>query len=101
MTKPLKDRKIVRIISQTASGENKAGEIIHGALDILPLPNQFLAKAFKSVVAGEWNETKKQLKEAFTLRNIVAIIFTIALVMGWIEPSDVEEFTKALNEINL
>jgi len=101
MKKPLKDRKIVRIIQQTTAGENKAGQILHGTLDILPLPNQFLGKAVKAIFAGEFEQTKQELKKAFTLRNIVAIIFTIALVMGWIEPSDVEEFSKALNEVDL
>lgn len=101
MKKPIKDWKIVSIIKQTSAGENKAGEIIHGALDILPLPNQFLGKAIKAIVAGEWDKTKEEIKEAFTLRNVVAIIFTIALVMGWVSPEDIEEFTKVLNELQL
>ena len=98
MTK-LKDRKIVQLIRKTVEGKNKAGEVLHGALDILPLPNQFLGKALKAVVAGEWNETKNELLEAFTLRNIVAIGLTTALIMGWLSADDVEKFSQVLQEL--
>jgi len=98
MTK-LKDRKIVQLIRKTVEGKNKAGEVLHGALDILPLPNQFLGKALKAVVAGEWNETKNELLEAFTLRNMVAIGLTTALIMGWLSADDVEKFSQVLQEL--
>ncbi len=97
--KKLKGIKIVRIISQTVEGKNKAGQVLHGALDILPLPNQFIGKALKAVVAGEWNQTKNELIEAFTLRNIVAIGLTTALIMGWLSPEDIEKFMQVLNEL--
>ena len=80
--KKLKDSKIVRLISQTAEGKNKAGQVLHGALDILQMPNQFLGKAVKAIIAGEWNQTKNEIKEAFTLRNTVAIALTTAFIMG-------------------
>jgi hypothetical protein len=97
--KKLKEIKIVRIISEIAEGKNKAGQVLHGALDILPLPNQFIGKALKAVVAGEWNQTKSELIEAFTLRNIVAIGLTTALIMGWLSPEDIEKFMQVLNEL--
>ncbi len=97
--KKLKDRKIVRIISEIAEGKNKAGQVLHGALDILPLPNQFIGKALKAIVAGEWNQTKSEIIEAFTLRNIVAIGLTTALIMGWLSPEDIEKFMQVLNEL--
>lgn len=97
--KKLKGIKIVRIISQTVEGKNKAGQVLHGALDILPLPNQFIGKALKAVVAGEWNQTKSELIEAFTLRNIVAIGLTTALIMGWLSTEDIEKFMQVLNEL--
>jgi len=97
--KKLKGIKLVRIISQTVEGKNKAGQVLHGALDILPLPNQFIGKALKAVVAGEWNQTKNELIEAFTLRNIVAIGLTTALIMGWLSPEDIEKFMQVLNEL--
>ena len=97
--KKLKEIKIVRIISEIAEGKNKAGQVLHGALDILPLPNQFIGKALKAVVEGEWNQTKNELIEAFTLRNIVAIGLTTALIMGWLSPEDIEKFMQVLNEL--
>jgi hypothetical protein len=99
MKKPIKDWKLVRIISQTAEGKNKAGQVLHGALDILPLPNQFIGKALKAIVAGEWNQTKRELLEAFTLRNTVAIALTTAFIMGWVTPDQLTQFTEMLNEI--
>lgn len=95
----LKDRKIVRIIQQTAEGKNKAGQVLHGALDILPLPNQFLGKAVKAVIAGEWDQTKSEIKDAFTLRNTVAIALTTAFIMGWVSPDQLANFTEMLNDI--
>ena len=97
--KKLKNRKIVQLIRKTVEGKNKAGEVLHGALDILPLPNQFLGKALKAVVAGEWNETKNELLEAFTLRNMVAIGLTTALIMGWLSADDVEQCSQVLQEL--
>lgn len=99
MKKPIKEWKLVRIISQTAEGKNKAGQVLHGALDILPLPNQFIGKALKAIVAGEWNQTKRELLEAFTLRNTVAIALTTAFIMGWVTPDQLTQFTEMLNEI--
>lgn len=99
MKKSIKDWKIVRIISETAEGKNKAGEVLHGALDILPLPNQFLGKAIKAILNGKWQETKSEFLEAFTLRNMVAIALTTALIMGWLSPEDVEKFSQVLQEL--
>lgn len=97
--KKLKDKKIIKVISDIVEGKNKAGQVLHGALDILPLPNQFIGKALKAVVAGEWKQTKSEILEAFTLRNIVAIMLTTALILGWITASDVEQFMQVLGEI--
>lgn len=99
MKKPLKEFKIVRFIQRTAEGKNKTGEIIHGALDILPLPNQFLGKAVKAILDGQWNETKKQLKEAFSIRNVVAVLLTISYIAGWVTPEDVTNFVDVLNQV--
>lgn len=97
--KKLKDRKIVQLIRQTAEGKNKAGEVLHGVLDILPLPNQFLGKAVKAILNGKWSETKKEIKKAFTLRNTVAIALTTSFIMGWVTPEQLTQFTEMLNEI--
>ena len=95
----LKDKPFIKALQRTVSGQNKAGEVLHGALDILPLPNQFVGKAFKAILNGQWNETKKELKDAFTLRNIVAILLTTALVMGWITAEEVATFGDTLNSV--
>jgi len=92
----LKDRKIVQVLQATFAGENKVGKIVHGVLDILPIPNQPLGKLIKAILNGEWQQTKEEIKAAFTLRNVVAIILTVAFVMGWITPEQVKQFTEIL-----
>lgn len=98
MTK-IKESKIVQFIKKTVAGENKLGQVIHGVLDILPIPNQPLGKLVKAILNGQWNETKAEIFEAFTLRNIVAIALTTAIIMGWVSAEDVARFSEALNEI--
>ena len=95
----LKESKIVQCIKKTVAAENKLGQVIHGALDILPIPNQPLGKLAKAILNGQWQETKKEILEAFTLRNIVAIALTTAFIMGWITPEQIELFMQVLNEL--
>lgn len=95
----LKDKPFIKALQRTVSGQNKAGEVLHGALDILPLPNQFVGKALKAVLNGNVNEVKSELKDAFTLRNIVAILLTTALVMGWLTADEVVTFGDTLNSV--
>ncbi len=95
----LKDKPFIKALQRTVSGQNKAGEVLHGALDILPLPNQFVGKAFKAILNGNAAEIRSDLKDAFTLRNIVAILLTTALVMGWLTAEEVATFGDTLNSV--
>lgn len=95
----LKDKPFIKALQRTVSGQNKAGEVLHGALDILPLPNQFVGKALKAILNGNAAEIKSELKDAFTLRNIVAILLTTALVMGWLTAEEVATFGDTLNSV--
>lgn len=95
----LKDKPFIKTLQRIVSGQNKAGEVLHGALDILPLPNQFVGKALKAVLNGNTEEVKSDLKDAFTLRNIVAILLTTALIMGWLTAEEVATFGDGLNDV--
>ena len=95
----LKEKPFIKGLQRTLSGQNKAGEVLHGALDILPLPNQFVGKALKAILNGNADEVKTELKDAFTLRNIVAILLTTALVMGWLTADEVATFGDGLNDV--
>lgn len=95
----LKDKPFIKALQRTVAGNNKAGEVLHGALDILPLPNQFVGKALKAILNGNTEEVKTELKDAFTLRNIVAILLTTALVMGWLTADEVQTFGDSLNSV--
>lgn len=95
----IKDKPFIKALQRTVSGQNKAGEVLHGALDILPLPNQFVGKALKAILNGDTEEVKSDLKDAFTLRNIVAILLTTALIMGWLTAEEVATFGDGLNDV--
>jgi len=97
--KKIKDWKIWNWLQETVAGENKAGQAVHGVLDVLPLPNQPLGKLFKAILIGEWQSAKSEIMKAFTLRNFVAVLLTIAYVMGWIKPEDVANFVEVLNQV--
>lgn len=89
-------RKVLGVLNafrRTLSGENKTGEAVHGVLDLLPIPNQIVAKVFKAL-GKTGHEKAAELKEALTVRNIAALALTIAIVSGWLT---VEDITNAVN----
>ncbi len=104
--KPLKDfifkpkkkvsMKIIGFIRDTVSGENKVGELIHGLADLLPIPNQAIAKALKALLSGDVKEAKKELPNIFTTRNVVALVASVAYLLGWITLEDVKGLVSAL-----
>ncbi len=91
--------KIIRAIRNTLSGENKVGELLHGVADLLPIPNQAIAKLFKALFAGRMDEAKAELPNIFTTRNIVALVASVAYLAGWITLEDVKGLVTALSEI--
>src|SRR5690554_2422859 len=85
---------VLNAFRRTLPGENKTGETIHGFLDILPFPNQIAAKFFKAI-GKKGSERVAELKDALTVRNIAALILTIAIVGGWLTVEDI------LNAVNV
>ena len=89
-------KKVIGFIRDTVSGENKVGELIHGLADLLPIPNQAIAKALKALFAGDLEEAKNELPNIFTTRNIVALVASVAYLAGWITLEDVKGLVEAL-----
>ncbi len=93
-------RPVARTIGNTAGGDNKVGESIHGILDLFPIPNQPIGKFIKAVLSGNWNDAKAELSKVLTLRNAIAVGVTVAISMGWITLEDVKNWMETLNNVS-
>ena len=92
--KPSKMKKTLRALLRTISGKNKTGEAIHGVLDLVPIPNQVIAKAAGYFVSGDTQEAKDELRKLVSFRNIVAFVGSIAFITGLIEIDDLRRLIE-------
>lgn len=83
-----KMKKLLGAFIRTVSGKNKTGEAIHGVLDLLPIPNQALAKIAGYFAAGDVREAKDELSKLLTIRNVAALLGCIAFLTGLITIDD-------------
>jgi hypothetical protein len=91
-------KKALKWIKGVITADNKAGETIHGILDLLPIPNQIIAKAVKSLLAGKTKEGTDELRKLLTVRNGVALTVCIAYFAGFISMEDVRNLLQAIGE---
>lgn len=91
--------KAINWIKDTLAGENKVGELVHGLADLLPIPNQAIAKAVKALLSGDLNEAKAELPNIFTTRNIVALVASVAYLLGWVTLEDIKNLVNALGGV--
>lgn len=97
--KKFKETKLWNFLHEAVSGENKVGQAVHGVLDILPLPNQPIGKLLKAILLGDKEIFVEKIREVLTVRNVVAILLTIAYIAGWVTPEDVTNFVDVLNQV--
>lgn len=97
LSRPLK--RLFRTVGNTAGGDNKAGEAIHGILDIFPIPNQPIGKLLKAIFAGDWNEAKVEVDKLLTVRNVVAVLLTGLIVSGVITIEQVKDAFDVFGQI--
>lgn len=95
---PKNMKKALNWIKDTLAGDNKAGELVHGALDVLPIPNQAIAKLAKALLSGEVDKAKAELPNIFTTRNIVALVASVAYFAGWVTLEDLRSFIQVVSE---
>lgn len=88
--------KIIGALRRTLAGDNKTGQILHGVVDILPIPNQFIGKLFKAVLSEDTQKVKEELSNAFTLRNIIAILASVAFLFGLITIEDAKNLIEMI-----
>lgn len=97
--KKLNMKNVLRAIRNTLSGDNKVGEVIHGVLDLLPIPNQAFAKLFKALLSGNKDEAKAELGNIFTVRNIIASVVAVLILTGVITVDQVKDIVNVFNEV--
>lgn len=97
---PIRKWGIWKTIGRTAGGDNPTGQVLHGVLDLLPVPNQPIGKLIKAVFAGEWSKAKEEVGKLITVRNIVALAVATSIVTGWITLEDVKNFINIFHSIN-
>ena len=91
-------KKVLRWITTTVAGENKAGEAIHGILDLLPIPNQVIAKAASYLTKGNTREARKELNKLLTVRNGIAMLAFLLVVTGILTVDDVRKLLEAIGD---
>lgn len=87
-------KKTLNALIRTISGENKTGQAIHGILDLVPIPNQAIAKAVKYLFAGDVKEAKEELTKLLSFRNIVALLGCVAFLTGLITIDDLTKLVE-------
>ena len=97
--KPRKMKRFFRWIGNTAAGENKTGETIHGILDLLPIPNQIIAKGASYLLKGKTREAREELDKLLTIRNGIALVVSILIITGVINLEQVEVIVEVLSQL--
>lgn len=93
-----KMKKAVNWIKGVVTAENKAGETVHGFLDLMPIPNQVIAKIVSYLTKGKTREAQDELKKLLTIRNGVALLLSIAVLTGLITVEDFRAILQAIGE---
>lgn len=86
----IKNWGIWQTIGNTAGGDNKVGEVVHGVLDYLPVPNQPIGKLVKALLKGSWYNAKIEISKLLTTRNLVALALAIPVLSGWLTIEDIK-----------
>ena len=89
-------KRVINFVAKTVARQNKIGEGLHGILDLLPVPNQIIAKAFSYISEGEPDKAKDEMKKLLSMRNAVALIAFILFVTGVITMDDVVRILSAV-----
>lgn len=97
--KKFKETKFFNFLQEAVAGENKVGQAVHGVLDVLPLPNQPIGKLLKAFLLGDKDIVLQKIHEVMTVRNVVAVLLTVAYIAGWVTPEDVTNFVDVLNQV--
>jgi hypothetical protein len=95
-------KNLLKAFRRTLTGKNRTGQVVHGIVDILPIPN-FL-NLFRSVEAEQpdlnfWGVVLAVIRKGDTIRFLVSIPLSVAILAGWITLDTVKEFWHVVGEI--
>lgn len=89
-------KRIITYIAKTFAGENRVGEALHGIFDLIPFPNQVIAKIFSYITAGEGEKATEEFKKLISFRNIVAVVAFIAIITGLLDFEQVQRLLEMI-----
>jgi hypothetical protein len=96
-SKNIKDRPLYR----TLTGVNKAGKIIHGVLDVVPLPNihEIVKKSIKTNPNQSVAEISKDvLKKIDWVRTLIALIVAAGIIKGWFTADQIQTIIDLIQQ---
>ena len=91
-----------RALGRTILGKNKAGQVFHGVLDILPFPN--LINPIRASVAENPNRSLLEtIQRSYTkidaIRLLVALALSYLIVSGNLTSEQAQEFLQLFKDI--
>ena len=94
-----KMKRVLNFLQGVVTGDNKAGETVHGILDLLPIPNQIIAKGFSYLFEGETDKAQSELNKLLTARNAIALVGALLVWFQVVTIEDVRAFIEILGEL--
>ena len=95
--KKIKDRPLYR----TLTGVNKTGRLIHGVLDVLPLPN--IHEIVKKSIKTNPNQSVKEIsKDVFNkidwVRTLIGLVIAVGIIKGWFTADQIQTIINLIQQ---
>lgn len=96
-SKNIKDRPLYR----TLTGVNKTGKLIHGVLDVLPLPN--IHEIVKKSIKTNPNQSLKEIsKDVFNkidwVRTLIGLVIAVGIIKGWFTADQIQTIINLIQQ---
>lgn len=97
LNKNIKDRPLYR----TITGQNKTGKLIHGILDVVPLPN--IHEVLKKSIKTNPNQNIKDIsKDVFFridwTRTLIGIFIAVGIIKGWFTADQIQTIINLIQK---
>ena len=96
-SKNIKDRALYR----TITGQNKTGKLIHGILDVIPLPN--IHEVLKKSIKTNPNQNIKEISiDVFTkidwIRTLIGLLVAVGIIKGWFTSDQIQTIINLIQQ---
>lgn len=97
LRKNIKDRPFYR----TLTGANKTGKLIHGILDVVPLPN--IHEIVKKSIKTNPNQNFKEVAvDVFTkidwIRTLIGLFIALGIIKGWFTADQIQTIIHLIQQ---